>query len=275
MQTSTIHPRICQRSVLRYLSQYMRFLCIAGAAGLLAGLEQTPARAEAAEYIQLFDGQSLANWEGDAPYWSVRDGAILGQITPETRIDKNRFLVYQGDVPADFEFIAEFRVSADGNSGVNYRSEVVDGIDFHALRGYQCDIDGRNRYTGSNYEERRRTTLASIGESVVVPNVDGADTLAHVAQNRWTASVAQGGLKSPADLRANVKQGTWNEVRVVAVGNRLRHYINGELTSEVVDNDLANRRRDGKLGIQVHVGPPMTIEYRNLRLRALSDVAEE
>ncbi|MCA9167038.1 MAG: DUF1080 domain-containing protein [Planctomycetales bacterium] len=275
MQTSTIRTRFFQRSVLRYLSQHVRFLCIAGAAGLLAGLEQTPARAEAAEYIQLFDGQSLANWEGDAPYWSVRDGAILGQITPETRIDKNRFLVYQGDVPADFEFIAEFRVSADGNSGVNYRSEVVDGIDFHALRGYQCDIDGRNRYTGSNYEERRRTTLASIGESVVVPNVDGADTLAHVAQNRWTASVAQGGLKSPADLRANVKQGTWNEVRVVAVGNRLRHYINGELTSEVVDNDLANRRRDGKLGIQVHVGPPMTIEYRNLRLRALSDVAEE
>ena len=156
---------------------------------------------EDSSYTSLFDGKTLDQWSGDEPYWSVRDGAILGQITESTRIDKNRFLIYQGDVPGDFELIAEFRVSAEGNSGINYRSEVVEDVDFHALRGYQCDIDGRNRYTGSNYEERRRTTLAAIGESVLIPNVPGAVTLEHVVGNRWIASLPQGGLESADELR--------------------------------------------------------------------------
>jgi hypothetical protein len=239
--------------------------CLAAATPLNAA-EPAP---DDSSYVPLFDGKTLDHWSGDEPYWSVRDGAILGQITENTRIDKNRFLIYQGDVPADFELIAEYRVSLDGNSGINYRSEVVEGVDFHALRGYQCDIDGRNRYTGSNYEERRRTTLAAIGESVIVPEVPEAGSLRYVAGNRWTASVPQGGLESADELRAKVKSDDWNEVRIVAKGNVLSHYVNGALTSRVVDNDSVNRRFNGKLGIQVHVGPPMTIEYRNLRLRPL------
>ena len=243
--------------------------------GVTTELNATEPKAEDSGYVTLFDGKTLDEWIGDEPYWSVRDGAILGQITESTRIDKNRFLIYQGDVPADFELIAEFRVSAEGNSGINYRSEVVEGVDFHALRGYQCDIDGRNRYTGSNYEERKRTTLARIGESVVIPEVPDAGTLQHVKENRWTAGLPQGGLESAEKLRAKVKNGDWNEVRIVARGNVLRHYVNGALMSQVVDNDRVNRRLQGKLGIQVHVGPPMTIEYRNLRLRSLPTEADE
>jgi len=243
--------------------------------GVTTELIAAEPQVEESGYVNLFDGETLDNWIGDEPYWSVRDGAILGQITESTRIDKNRFLIYQGDVPADFELIAEFRVSAEGNSGINYRSEVVEGIDFHALRGYQCDIDGRNRYTGSNYEERKRTKLAGIGESVVIPDLPDAGTLRHVTGNRWTAGLPQGGLEPAEKLRAKVKNGDWNEVRIVARGNVLRHYVNGALMSQVVDNDRANRRLQGKLGIQVHVGPPMTIEYRNLRLRSLPAKAGE
>ena len=151
-----------------------------------------------AEYVSLFDGKTLDGWIGDKPYWSVRDGAIFGQITEETLIKKNRFLIYQGEVPGDFELRAEFRVSARGNSGINYRSEVVEDVEFHALRGYQCDIDGRNRYTGSNYEERRRTTLASIGELVLVPEVEDSGALKYVSRNRWTAGIVQENLAGRA-----------------------------------------------------------------------------
>ncbi|MEZ6099258.1 MAG: DUF1080 domain-containing protein [Pirellulaceae bacterium] len=231
--------------------------------------------AKVATFVEIFDGKTLDGWEGDQPYWSVREGAILGQITEETRIDKNRFLIYQGDVPDDFELLAEFRVSSAGNSGINYRSEVVEDVDFHAMRGYQCDIDGRNRYTGSNYEERRRTTLAAIGESVVVPSISNAAALTHIQRNRWTAGQVERTLAPTDELRANVKNGDWNEVRIVARGNRLQHFINGILTSQVVDNDTVNRRMSGRLGIQVHVGPPMTIEYRHLRLRELAGDAQE
>lgn len=221
-------------------------------------------------FVSLFDGESLSGWIGDEPFWSVRDGAIFGEITPETLIKKNRFLIYQGKIPADFEFIAEYRISQQGNSGVNYRSERVEGIDFHALRGYQCDIDGKNRYTGSNYEERGRTTLASIGESVVLPSIKGADYSKYIARNRWTAGVRQSLLAKDSVLRGNIKKGDWNLVRIVARGHTLEHYVNGQVMSKVIDKDDVNHRLEGRLGVQVHVGPPMTIEYRRLRVRPLN-----
>lgn len=239
---------------------------------LLAALLLLGSPADGEESFRpLFDGKTLAGWEGDPTYWSVKDGAIVGRITDATRIDKNRFLIYQGELPGDFEFQAEYRVSPRGNSGVNYRSEVVDGVDFHALRGYQCDIDGGLRYTGSNYEERRRTTLARIGESAVVPPSEGAQELAHVEGNAWSVREVTPLPHSADDLRAKVHPKGWNKLRIVARGPRLEHYVNGVLASRVVDNDPVNRRLDGKLGVQVHVGPPMTIEFRNLRLRDLSE----
>ncbi|MEQ8209511.1 MAG: DUF1080 domain-containing protein [Lacipirellulaceae bacterium] len=226
------------------------------------------------KFVSLFDGSSLSGWIGDKPYWSVRDGVIVGEITPETLIKKNRFLIYQGKIQKDFELIAEYRISQQGNSGINYRSELVEGIDFHALRGYQCDIDGQNRYTGSNYEERGRTTLASIGESMVIPSIKASEKLMHVKRNRWTVGVRQRSIAPASELRKGIKDSKWNEVRIVAKGNVLEHYVNAQLMSKVIDEDEANRKFEGRLGVQVHVGPPMTVEYRNLRVRPLSSAKD-
>jgi hypothetical protein len=220
-------------------------------------------------FVSLFDGKTLDGWSGDEPYWSVHDGAIHGEITEATRIKANHFLIYQGEIPDDFEFVAEYHVSPRGNSGVNYRSEVVPDLDFHALRGYQCDLDGPNRYTGSNYEERKRTTLASIGQSVVIPDIEGAGELKFVEGNRWTAGKIESELPEAKELAPKIAPNEWHEVRIVARGNVHEHYVDGQLMSKVVDEDEANRRSEGKLGVQVHVGPPMTIEYRNLRVREL------
>ncbi len=71
------------------------------------------------------------------------------------------------------------------------------------------------------------------------------------------------------DLVKNIKPDDWNELRIVAKGNRLQHYINGVLMSEVIDNDRVNRKLSGLLGVQVHVGPPMKVEYRNILLKTL------
>ncbi|MCA9239364.1 MAG: DUF1080 domain-containing protein [Planctomycetales bacterium] len=227
------------------------------------------------EFTRLFDGQTLDGWEGDEPFWRVREGAILGEITPDTRIGKNRFLIYQRELPDDFELVAEFRVSREGNSGINYRSKLVEGIDFHALAGYQCDIDGQMRYTGSNYEERIRTTLAGIGESVVLPQLPDAGSLRYAKGNQWSARKIVEQLGEADGLRKQVKVNDWNEARIVARGNVLEHYINNVLMSRVVDDDTANRRLAGRLGVQVHVGPPMTIEYRTIRLRAIEPASCE
>src|SRR5688572_28344461 len=115
------------------------------------------------EYVQLFDGKSLKGWEGDANYWRVENGCLVGEITPDKLLKSNSFIIWQGGQPSDFELIVECRITVDGNSGINYRSTKVTDTP-HALRGYQADIDGKNRYTGQNYEERGRTTLAHRGQ---------------------------------------------------------------------------------------------------------------
>src|SRR5262249_7119844 len=123
----------------------------------------TAAKQDETGFVSIFDGKSLDGWEGDPTYWRVEDGCLVGEVTPETLLKRNSFIIWRGGKPGDFELKADFRISEGGNSGINYRSEEVADTPF-ALRGYQFDIDGANRYTGQNYEERGRTFLAQRGD---------------------------------------------------------------------------------------------------------------
>jgi hypothetical protein len=68
-------------------------------------------------------------------------------------------------------------------------------------------------------------------------------------------------------LQNFIKSEDWNEIHLVIKGNRLLHYVNGVLMSDVTDNDNVNRKMAGLIGVQVHVGPPMKVEYRNIRIK--------
>jgi hypothetical protein len=223
-------------------------------------------------FVQIFDGKTLKGWEGDPTYWRVENGTIVGEVTPATPLKTNTFLIWGGGETKDFELIAECRITATGNTGIQYRSEKVADIPF-ALKGYQADIDGRNNYTGQNYEERGRTTLAYRGQKVVVnsqPNASNPESFrANVQKNAWQSVEKEGSLGTNEELKAKIKSEDWNEIRVVVKGNRLQHYVNGVLMSDVTDNDTLNRKMAGYLGLQVHVGPPMKVEYRNLRYKPL------
>lgn len=223
-------------------------------------------------FVQIFDGKSLNNWEGDTTLWRVEDGNLVGEITPDNLLKRNSFIIWQGGTPADFELKAEFRITETGNSGVNYRSEPVEDVP-HALRGYQADIDGRHNYTGQNYEERKRATLAYQGEKAVIntqPDPEQEGSLrAAVKSNAWTVREVTERLGSQDSLRSLMKTNDWNSIHIIAKGNNLKHYVNGVLISEVVDNDEVNRKMSGELGVQVHVGPPMKVEYRNIWLKEL------
>lgn len=241
--------------------------------GEASGEDHTAAESEREDgFVAIFDGKSLDNWEGDTTYWSVRDGVLIGQITPTTLLKNNSFIIWQGGTPADFELKADFKITETGNSGIQYRSEKVEDVP-NALRGYQADIDGRNNYTGQNYEERGRTTLAYQGEKAIVntqPNADQEGSLrANVKNNAWTVREVTGSLGSQDSLRSLMKSNDWNTCHIIAKGNRLQHFINGVLISDVTDNDTVNRKLSGMLGVQVHVGPPMKVEYRDIRLKEL------
>ncbi|MBW7890493.1 MAG: DUF1080 domain-containing protein, partial [Chitinophagaceae bacterium] len=126
------------------------------------------------------------------------------------------------------------------------------------------DIDGKDNYTGQNYEERGRTTLAYRGQKVTIPDTPGESK-----KNAWTSVVVDASLGSSDSLKTLIKSNDWNECHLVIKGNVLQHYINGVLMSEVTDDDTAHRKMSGLLGMQVHVGPPMQVRYRNILLKNL------
>ncbi|MRI00684.1 DUF1080 domain-containing protein [Kriegella sp. EG-1] len=234
-----------------------------------ANPEQTE---EAAAFKAIFDGKTLNGWDGDPTYWSVVDGTIVGEITPETLLKTNTFIIYENDQLADFELKLEFKISENGNSGINYRSDQLDTIPF-ALRGYQADIDGKIRYTGQNYEERKRATLAYRGEKTEIIAQENADIKGslrgNVKNNCWQSRKVLEQLGDIDSLKTKIKSNDWNEAHLIIKDNKLQHYINGVLMSEVIDNDSINSMTAGKLGMQVHVGPPMKVAYRNIMLKEL------
>ena len=234
---------------------------------------QDPKKSSEKGFKQIFDGKSLKNWEGDPAYWRVENGCLVGEITPETILKRNHFIIYRAEQPADFEFKAEFKIAKAGNTGVNYRSEELTPDLPFALKGYQADIDGANRYTGQNYEERSRTTLAYRGEiSTINEQTDPElknNLKTYSQRNNWTARKVTGSLGSSDSLTKFIKSEDWNEIHIIAKGNRLQHFVNGVLMSDVTDLDAVNGKKSGWLGMQVHVGPPMKVEYKNIRLKKL------
>jgi hypothetical protein len=212
-------------------------------------------------FTPLFDGKTLKGWDGDASIWKMKDGVVVGQADSPLTLKANTFLIYKGGKPGDFELRTDYRISKGGNSGIQYRSDSVPGVPF-GLKGYQADIDGDNSYSGQNYEERGRTTLAYRGQKVTIPFAKDAQS----KNNAWSAMLVDGSLGNRDSLKSNFKDG-WNECRLVIKGNRLQHFINGVLMSDVTDNDTANRKMTGLLGLQVHAGHIMKVEYRNMRIK--------
>ncbi len=217
-------------------------------------------------FVSIFDGKTLKGWEGDANYWRVENGSLVGEITADKLVKTNTFIIWRGGETKDFELKLEYRISKEGNSGINYRSEQITEVPY-ALRGYQADIDGMNRYTGQNYEERGRTTLAYRGQTTKINSAtDNGSVKDNIKNNAWTKVDVEKSMNKDS-LQNFIKSEDWNEVHLVVKGNRLMHYVNGVLMSDVTDNDAVNRKMKGLLGVQVHVGPPMKVEYRNIKLK--------
>jgi len=239
---------------------------LAFSAGALAPLTH----AAEAGFKSLFNGKDLAGWEGNQEFWSARNGAIVGQTTPEKVTKGNTFLFYKDGQPANFELRLSFRLTAQNdknqaNSGVQYRSRVIDPAAF-VVGGYQADIDSTGKYAGMLYEEKGRGILMGPGEKIKIgaTSVDPAN-----AKKKKTAVEKLPGATPPAEILAAYKLGDWNDMVIIAKGNRLQHFLNGKLTADVTDADPTIAPKSGVIGLQLHQGPPMTIEFKNVRLKTL------
>lgn len=199
----------------------------------------------------LFDGKSLAGWEGNPELWSVVDGAILGQTDPAKPLSGNTFLIWNGEEIGDFDFRCKVRFEGN-NTGVMYRSDVTDAAGF-VMAGNQADLHPKAEYFGMLYSEKTgRGIVATRGQKVQIAP-DGKKKV----------------VGKVGDDSALVDQ-EWNDLRIVAVGNRVIHQVNGITTVDVTDR-FAGAKQKGRIGLQLHAGPAMKAEFRGLLLRQLTD----
>ncbi len=219
--------------------------------------------AHAAEdgFKPLYNGKDLTGWTGNMDLWSADGDTIKGVTKADPKLEHNTFLVYSNAQFGDFELRFSYKI-VNGNSGVQYRSKVLQqGKQGPIVGGYQADFEAGKTYSGINYEERGRGILAQRGQ-VTILKADPADA------NKVKIEVV-GSVGKTEDLQANIKHEDWNDYVIQARGNQLTHIINGRVTSVVIDEHAEKAAKTGTLALQIHVGPPMTVQFRNLRIREL------
>jgi hypothetical protein len=217
------------------------------------------APAEDEGFVPIFDGESLKEWDGDPKFWSVKDGAITGQTTAENPTQGNTFIIWQGGDIADFELKLQYKI-VGGNSGIQYRSFLLpNGADKWRIGGYQADFEAGDRYSGICYGEQFRGILADRGQRTELTRED----------DKFAVKVV-GEVGNSDEIGKQIKKEDWNDYHVIAQGFQFTHKINGVTTCELTDNDAKERRAGGLLALQLHAGPPMTVQFRNIRLKKLS-----
>lgn len=197
-----------------------------------------------AEWQPIFNGKNLDGWSGDPRLWRVEDGVLVGETNDtDKKTAANTFLIWQGGEPGDFTLEYKARVTGN-NSGVQYRSRALDAANWSA-GGYQMDLHPKAEYLGMLYEERGRGIACQRGQRVKLgdrPKITGKLEI------------------------ADVNLAEWNTFRIVAKGNVLQHFVNDKLAAEIEDTHPQKRAAKGVIALQLHAGPPMKAEFKDLRI---------
>ena len=186
-------------------------------------------------FVSLFDGKTLAGWEGDTKTFRVENGAILAGSLQDP-IPRNEFLCTTRRYE-NFELRFEAKLVGPGkNAGVQFRSERIPN--HHEVIGYQCDIgvmDDKSIW-GSLYDESRRKKFLVQGDH--------------------------------DKITAKFKPDDWNILVVRCEGPRIRIWVNDVATVDYTETE-PNIAKTGIIGLQIHGGAPAVASYRHLRIREL------
>ena len=196
-------------------------------------------------------GNRLRSWSGDPEIWSQKDGVLIARTDGTQTM--NQFLTWKVATVRNFDLRVRIRVSDGANSGIQYRSVHRPDLGIDVVSGYQCDVVAdKSQYNGMLYEEKGRRILCQAGQKV---RVDPKG-------QRWLVEESE-----PKDFPS----GEWHEYRILVEGNRHRHWVNGHPTADLIDFHEEGRAFDGVLALQAHKGPPMTLEFKDMRIRHLPD----
>jgi hypothetical protein len=198
-----------------------------------------PSLVMAGEWVELFNGKNLRGWkklDGTAEF-RVEDGEIVGVSQTGT---PNTFLATR-ETYNDFILEYEMKMDRGLNSGVQFRSKARRPDGTERVNGYQveCDDHEDRPWAGGIYEEAGRGWLYPMSYH---PGVTG-----------------------------HFKKGQWNHVRVEAVGNTIRTFVNGISFANLVDD----KRAEGFIALQVHSIRDKALEGKEIRWRGIRILTEK
>ena len=207
----------------------------------------------------IFNGKDLDGWNGDPRLWSVRDGVIHGETTPENAAKGNTFLIWEGGNTGDFEVRLSFRCNATNNSGIQYRSKHITDKSARnewVVRGYQHEVRNENKFpniSGFIYDEGgKRGRVAFVGEKTI-----------------WTGKKEiLGSFLGEEEFQELFRLDDWNDVVIIAKGHNIKHFLNGRLIMDFTDSP-ERALTDGVLALQLHGGKPMWAEFKDIRFKNL------
>lgn len=204
-------------------------------------------------FVAMFNGKDLSGWEGKPGGWYVEDGALTAESTKENPCEKHHYLYWTGGEPADFILRFDYKITGEGgNSGVQFRSEKRPDYD---AWGYQADIETSGQWTGCLFQHDRGGVVMRGNKAKIS------------AQGEKEESA----FAAPETLQACVNANDWNAYEISAEGNHITLSINGHRMCEVHDDDATYSRKKGFIALQMHPGPPMKIQFRNLRIKELGN----
>lgn len=190
-------------------------------------------RADAAP-VSLFDGKSLAGWEGETnKVWRIRDGVIVGGSLEGN--PRNEFLATLKSYK-NFHLRLEYKlVGTQGfvNGGVQFRSKRIPNPP-NEMSGYQADIGAG--YSGCLYDESRRRKVLAQADTNFVARLE--------------------------------KVGDWNSYEVVATGAQVLLFLNGQRTAIWVESE-PGIEDTGVIALQIHGNCKAEISFRNLSIEEL------
>jgi hypothetical protein len=220
--------------------------------------QQRPLAPVADGFETIFNGRDLTGWEGDPGYWRVEDGAITA-FAPEEGVNRreNTCLIWREPV-ANFELRLSYRqkdviTEKPANSGILYRAHRVRNWQ---TRGYQLDLHGPVTGTLLLLQDEARDFRVEAGKAGVLKT----------AKNQTTIEYS-GATATATDLSKVFRKGEWNDIVIVAKGNRLLHKINDVVTADVTDE----RREGGALSglLALEMKRATVVEFRDIRLKHL------
>jgi len=209
-------------------------------------------------FVAIFNGEDMTGWEGKEGWWNVEDGALTARSTTERPCVKHNYLMWRGGTAeGDFELKFSYKIDG-GNSGVQFRSRELDNWD---IEGYQADIEAGTTWTGCLFEVKVRNGGVAMRGTRTTTNPDGTQEIEEIGD--------------PEELMGKVKQGEWNDYHIIARGDHVTLIINGVVMCEAIDRAERRVEPGGMIAFQMHPGPPMVVQFKNVRLKMLNEEEDE